>query len=86
MKTVKYEFRRAGGFDQVVNGNRASTDAIGIVVNWANPDKSRSYTKHIDKDELLVASLTFNDSDVDAETDLASRCNQAHISYIRSEP
>lgn len=82
MQTVKYEFTREENYDQIFNGNRASTDAMGVIVNWADPDKGRSREVHADEDSLVIASLTFDDGDTDAEPDLVSRCKKVHIMCI----
>jgi hypothetical protein len=79
MPKVEFKFEREPCYEQIYNRNRASTDALGVIVNWADPDMERSYDVHIDEDEFVIASLSYGAGDTDAENELIQRCRRVHV-------
>ena len=94
-KSVIYIFTRD---DQSVSGfmspNRASTDAVGVVINWS-ASAGRSYQTLQDQDDLLIAKLSYQEDDERAAADdLNRRCadkgikretiNESHVDKLRS--
>lgn len=74
--------------------NSASTDADGVVRNWA-ASAGRSYQTLHDQDDLLVAKLRYQEDDERAAADdLNRRCaeqglkretiNESHVDKLRS--
>ena len=94
-KSVIYIFTRD---DQSVSGfmspNRASTDAVGVVVNWT-ASAGRSYQILQDQDDLVIAKLSYQKADERAAADdLNRRCteqglkretiNESHVDKLRA--
>lgn len=94
-KSVIYIFTRD---DKSISGfmrtNSASTDADGVVRNWA-ASAGRSYQTLHDQDDLLVAKLRYQEDDERAAADdLNRRCaeqglkretiNESHVDKLRS--
>ena len=94
-KSVIYIFTRD---DQSVSGfmspNRASTDAVGVVINWS-ASAGRSYQILQDQDDLVIAKLSYQEDDERAAADdLNRRCadkgikretiNESHVDKLRS--
>ena len=92
-KSVIYIFTRD---DQSVSGfmspNRASTDAVGVVINWS-ASAGRSYQTLQDQDDLLIAKLSYQEGDERAAADdLNRRCaerglkretiNESHVDKL----
>lgn len=74
-KSVIYIFSRdeksVSGF---MSSNRASTDAAGVVLNWAAVE-GRSYQTMLDQDDFLIAQLTYDEERAkEAADDLNQRC------------
>lgn len=94
-KSVIYIFTRD---DKSISGfmrtNSASTDADGVVRNWA-ASSGRSYQTLHDQDDLLIAKLSYLEADERAAADdLNRRCtelglkretiNETHVDKLRS--
>jgi hypothetical protein len=80
-QSVTYRFARdpnnAAGF---MSANRPSTDAMGAIANWELADPSRSYQKLVDKDDEVVARLSFLLADRDqAACDLDALCTKCGV-------
>lgn len=94
-KSVIYIFTRddqsASGF---MSPNRASTDAAGVVINWS-ASAGRSYQILQDQDDLLIATLSYQEADERAAAeDLQRMCtkrglkretiNESHVDKLRA--
>ncbi len=94
-KSVIYIFTRD---DKSISGfmrsNRASTDAIGMVVNWS-ASAGRSCQTLQDQDDLLIAKLSYQEEGEQAAADdLNRRCtelglkretiNEHHVDKLRA--
>jgi hypothetical protein len=79
MKSLKLKFQRDSINKHFPHRNRASTDAYGAVVNWADPEKGRSYEVCKDEEEELEAKIFFSEKDTGAEDELVARCRKVGI-------
>lgn len=79
MKSIKLRFERDSASKQLLHKNRTSTDAIGAVVNWADPKLGRSYDKCKDEDEELEVIVEFSADDTKAIDELVTRCRKLGI-------
>jgi hypothetical protein len=80
MISARYEFKRQ---ENSVNGfasqQRASTDAINALEKWLNLKPQRTYKVFKEKDEELIADLTWPKSDTSAGLDLENMTNSCGV-------
>ena len=80
---ARYEFQRQ---KNSVNGfasqNRASTDAMNALEKWLNLKPQRTYKVFEEKDEELIADLTWQKSDTSAGLDLENMANNCGLERI----
>lgn len=83
MKHLKLRFERDDLQKQLPHSNSTSTDAIGAVRIWADPEKGRSYETLKDKGEDLEVIIAYSESDEFAENELVTRCRKLGIDCYR---
>jgi hypothetical protein len=74
MCNAHYKFIRSQSISGFLKSNIASTDAINALSNWENSAHERSYEILIEKDEELLARLTWEKSDTSAGSALDVAC------------
>jgi len=62
-----YIFRRAQGIGSFFSKNRANTDALSVLTQWAEDDSGRKFEKVSESDapDQLIAKLTTDSLDAD---------------------
>lgn len=62
---VTYNFSREGSPNGFLSQNRASTDALNALGEWANGDDSWTFVVEDEADDCMTATLTFSDEHLD---------------------
>ncbi|MFZ2209217.1 MAG: hypothetical protein WAV22_11170 [Porticoccaceae bacterium] len=83
MKSIKLRFERDSVGKQLPHQNRTSTDSYGAVVNWADPNKGRSYKNLKDDEEKFEAEISFSEDDAGALDELVERCRKVNIECFK---
>jgi hypothetical protein len=55
--------------------NRASTDAMGALIQWRGDGRRREFVVDVDEDDYLIAELTCESGDESAGAQLDSFCS-----------
>ncbi|WP_156820711.1 hypothetical protein [Thioalkalivibrio thiocyanodenitrificans] len=79
MQTATYSFIRSKDISGFLSRNRASTDARQALEQWRAARPGRGYEVMLSEDELLLARLSWEDSDEDAGPDLDGQCGQVGV-------